>query len=191
MEKKEKNTIVYKISIIVLFVIICLLVIYIVNIKRNNSETENDVSSKTTITDCSKTYSANDFVGYYVFEQKINGGTYQKEELAFRYLYLGEDGTFTYDSGLGETSSKILGNYYIKGNKLILNFLFSEPVKGELYFSNGNYELEILSNTQLKSNLGFTGIPSVTMVKKDEVSNEIKDQYWNIIKNNKVHDYSN
>ena len=103
----------------------------------------------------------------------------QNQDIPF-ILYLWENGTFKYEE-IYNVSSGYIGNYIIKDNKLILNYLFSTGTDVSLTVTNGSKEITINKDKTLSTNSNHNydnNKPiSITMTKSN-------DSYDNIYQDN-------
>lgn len=110
-------------------------------------------------------YTYDDIKGLYTYRSE----TIIDEELgneydAFYYLYLNENGTFSYRMGTGAPFG-YMGNYIIKDNTIVLNYLFSTNSGAEIIVTTGSKTITITANDTL-----VDGNPSVTVANMTNVT---------------------
>ncbi len=86
------------------------------------------------------------------------------EYAAFYYLYLYENGTFTYRMGTGAPFGH-MGNYIIKDNTIVLNYLFSTNSGAGIDVTTGSKTITIASKDTL-----VDANPSVTVANMTNVT---------------------
>ncbi len=123
--EKNKGLVV---SVIVLLIAVLLLGGYIIYDKFFDNKSDNKVITEKIIKDnkSEMKYEISNIKGYYTYE---NGKNTSESEYEKYELTLLDNGLFVYTLE-NVTSNTIIGNYYIDGNNIILNYLYDSGIIG-------------------------------------------------------------
>ncbi len=94
-------------------------------------------------------YTYDDLKGLYTYRSEtIKDENFGNEYDAFYYLYLHENGTFTYTMGTGAPFG-YMGNYIIKDDTIVLNYLFNTNSGAEIIVTTGSKTITITAKDTL------------------------------------------
>lgn len=165
----------------------------------DNKKDEDDNIDTTTVVDEKNIYTNADVAGLYSKTFNLEKDESGNIMNVYYALYLAEDGTFVYDAAWYIGFSYI-GNYYIEGDRIVLNFLFRgghEPIFSKYY---GTSTLKINSVNEITDSNIFIysdkiGTSEVILVKETDASEErmnyFKTQFKSIIENSEYHNKRN
>lgn len=186
MEKKNNNGVLIGILIgiiVMLLVFVCLFATNTISFS-SKSNTNNDLNSRnkvqTSTNQDNKTYTYDEIKGSYTYETET-----QKDENGNEYkLYFGlklyENGTFSYRRSYMAPWWEI-GNYIIKDNTIVLNYLFSTNSGVGIYRTTGTKTIKISSNNSLidsnpMEQMNIKNKPTSVTLTKDTSAN-IEDEF--------------
>ncbi len=93
-------------------------------------------------------YTYDDVKGLYTYTSETIQDEEGNEIAALYRLYLSENGTFSYKMGTGALNGHI-GNYVIKGNTLVLNYLFRTDNGTGVFATTGSKTITITATDTL------------------------------------------
>ena len=183
---KKKISCSYALLVIILFAVVCFLTCYIVidrklnenngTVKDNNivnENTGNNDSDELNNKEDFNLYSYDNIAGLYTNSYEFENEDGRRDFYAKLNLY--NDGTFNYSESVYAYSS-IMGNYIIKDNRIILNYLFRQGSDVGIYITNGTREIIIEDeNTLIDNNSGgfeYGGIKKINLIKQSDVSDD-------------------
>lgn len=165
----EKKNIGVKVLVIVLSVLVVALLGYIVYDKMSNEDADNSLND---IASTEQDIVTDEISGVYesVVDIKING----KTESCNIILYLWENGIFKYEISTPYTPSGAIGNFVVKGDKIILNNLFITGSDVSLHVTKGINKLTIQNNHSIYGSFNYNDEKfNVTLIKNTSTNNAI------------------
>ncbi len=143
----------------------------------------------------SKVHTYNDIKGLYTYtSETIKDDELGHEYFAFYYLYLNENGTFNYRMGTGAPWGYV-GNYVIKDNTIILNYLFRTNSGAEITVTTGSKTIAITDNhtlTDVNPSVTVADMTTVTLKKASAAEESEFSRYEDlayILKNYHITNY--
>ncbi len=133
-------------------------------------ETEKSDSGENTGNDNSTEmmeYTYDNIKGLYTYTSETRIDTQGNEFNSYYYLYLYENGTFNYRMGTAAPYG-YMGNYIIKDNTIVLNYLFSTNSGAGIYVTTGSKTITITAEDTLidaKPTVPFDSTTKVTLKK--------------------------
>lgn len=196
MEQKKNNGTLIGILIgiiLSLLVVFCLFATGYINFKSNPASKETTTANVEQTVDnnqevSNNTYSYDEIKGLYKFKSEIKKDEFGNERSLWFNLYLYENGTFSYSFG-GNVRSGYIGNYVIKDNTIMLNYLFRTTTAAQIFRTSGTKVLTINSNNTLTDSnpmadfdydVGVEKPDSVNLEK--DLSSKLEDEFSNYIK---------
>ncbi len=158
------------IAAIVLAVLVLVMGSYIIYDNYTNKNTDNDDSDEVI------EYTYDDIKGLYTYfgePQKDENGS---EHAAYFYLYLYENGTFNYKMGI-EAPYGYMGNYIIKDNTIVLNYLFRTNSGAGINVTSGSKTITITSDGSLVDDDPTVNMDDLTSVTLKKASSERESQF--------------
>ena len=146
-ENKGVSNSVVVMLVIFIAILVCLLFYFIKNPIVKVVEKEEAITpppANTQAVETPKTYTYKDIKGQYKYSEKIKIEEDYQPECIYD-LRLNDDGTFHYEVFV-DTPDGYYGNYFIEGNEIVLNTLFSHGSGAGFGFKNKTFKLKINSD---------------------------------------------
>lgn len=153
---------------------------------NQNIDNEKNVDSNQDVS--SNVYSYDEMKGVYMYKSEIQKDELGNEHSLWFNLYLYENGTFSYRFG-GNVQSGYIGNYVIKDNTIVLNYLFRTTTSAQIFRTSGTKVLTINSNNVLNDSdpmgvfdydIGVSNPGNVDLSK--DLSSELTDEFSSYLK---------
>lgn len=183
-ENNNKSIIILLIIIIVVMAIITTLALTDTINLKNNPQSNNLTENKEEIKENTEIYSSENIKGTYSYKSEMITDEYENNFHASYNLTLYENGTFEYRLATIYPFGYI-GNYIIKDNQIILNYLFETNSSTGINVTNGTHTITINNdNTLSDTNQPITNINLTTItLTKDETIKLNYDDIYNKINN--------
>ena len=187
--KKNNNTLILFLVVIIIIMAVVIGLLLTGTIKLNSKTVNND--SKVTTNDNSNSNNSSEVVSYnysdikglykasYEFTSEELGEEGNNKVSANYYLYLYENGTFTYRMSIVSPMG-YNGNYTIVENKIILNYLFKTASDTSLTVTSGTKELLINSDLSIRDSDPFSThkeLSKITEVKLTKATSTEENEY--------------
>lgn len=145
----------------------------------NEEKTEKSDSNENTGNDSSAAvmeYTYDDIKGLYTYTSETRINEFGDEFNSFYYLYLYENGTFNYRMGTGAPYG-YMGNYIIKDNTIVLNYLFSTNSGAGIYVTTGSKTITITAEDTLIDAKPTVPLDSTTKVTLKKASSKEASEF--------------
>ncbi len=156
------------ITAIVLAVLVAIMGSYIVY--------DNFIKTDDVIQPNAKAYTYDGVKGLYTYTSETVTTESGDEIFAFYYLYLYENGTFKYTMGTGAPYGR-MGNYIIKDDTIVLNYLFNTNSGAEIIVTTGSKTISITDKDTLVDNDPSATVGNITSVVLKRTSAEEENEY--------------
>jgi len=187
----EKKKIGYNVLVVILFAVVCFLTVYIL-VKRTAGDDCATSDNLSTIAE-DKLYSYSSVAGSYKVEVPVSIADLPNFDSVYYSLYLSEDGTFSYHFALTAGSS-ILGNYVIRDNKVVLNYLLIGGSDSSFSPIDGQNIIEIGDNYLVDNDARFsdeTVISTIKLIKQNDEGQSYKDFFKNALEDGYLYNNTN
>lgn len=123
-----------------------------------------------------KVYTYDDLEGLYTHISDSVTNEFGNEIFSYHYLYLYANGTFNYRMGTGAPFGR-MGNYIIKDNTIILNYLFSTNSGAGINVTTGSKTINITDIDTLVDNTPSVVVGDATSVTLKRASAEKEREF--------------
>ncbi len=165
--KNNKGLVITIIILVVLAVVMASYIIYGFCANKNTDNNKNDETIE---------YTYDSIKGLYTYFGETKKTELGNEYAAFFYLYLYENGTFNYKMGTAAPYG-YMGNYIIKDNTIILNYLFRTSSGADITVTSGTKTITITSDGSLVDSDPTVNMDDLTSVTLKKESSEKENQF--------------